>query len=466
MHILAVTMNTGIRTNTTPVQLRALASFLLMSAGLTACATYSPLPLPLPQTILERGIPEVSTDTALPELDTTPALHVDTEHTLTDMGAGTMALATSPDLVAARTKVGIADAQLLTAGLIADPQLSLNLDRPVDPALVDALAGGVSFDVMSLFNRGARVRQARRQHEQTRLEVGWTEWLALNHVRVLVRRILALEKQVDVATQASAAARSLYALTKSNMQAGDARLDDASVYQVGLIDAQDRALGLQRQVVAARQELNAALGLPPDTALKLAAPALQPLDALDAHELALRAAERRLDILALRSGYAAQEAGVHLAVRESLPLPQLSFNRARDTGAVWTSGIGIALPLPLWNRNRGAISIATSTRAQLSAEYVARLLQTRGDIAAEVADLRHIDAQRRALAEQLPTLQASEDIVAKAAREGNVALTTYNTLRASLLDKRLTLLALEQAQGEGEVALETAVGGWIWETPQ
>ena len=122
--------------------------------------------------------------------------------------------------------------------------------------------------------------------------------------------------------------------------------------------------------------------------------------------------------------------------------------------------------MPLWNRNRGAISVARSTRAQLSAEYVARLLQTRGDIAAEVADLRHIDAQRRALSEQLPTLQASEQIVAKAAQEGNVALTTYNTLRASLLDKQLTLLALEQAQSEGEVALETAVGGWLWETPR
>ena len=319
---------------------------------------------------------------------------------------------------------------------------------------------------MSLFNRGARVRQSRRQHAQTRLEVGWTEWLALNHVRTLVRRILALEEQVKVATEASHAARTRYALTERNMRAGDARLDDASVYQVGLIDAQDRALGLDRQAGAARQELNAALGLPPDTALKLAAPALQSLDTLDVGALALRAAERRLDILALRSGYAAQEAGVRLAVRESLPLPQLSFNRARDTGAVWTSGIGIALPLPLWNRNRGAISVARSTRAQLSAEYVARLLQTRGDIAAEVADLRHIDAQRRALSEQLPTLQASEQIVAKAAQEGNVALTTYNTLRASLLDKQLTLLALEQAQSEGEVALETAVGGWLWETPR
>ncbi|MEO6075358.1 MAG: TolC family protein [Dokdonella sp.] len=391
---------------------------------------------------------------------------MDLTRTLSDMDAARIVVAASPDLIAARAKVGVADAQLFSSGLIADPQLSLGLDHPTTPNLVDALTAGVGLDLMSLFNRGARVRRAHLQRDQTRLEVGWNEWLAVNHVRTLVRRIFALEKQVLVATQSSDAAHTLYALTERNMRVGDARLDDASIYQVGLIDAQDRALALERQVAAARQELDAMLGLPPDTALKLDAPALQPLDALDAQALALRAVDRRLDILALRNGYAAEEAGLRLAVRESLPLPLLSFNRARDTSAVWTTGLGIALPLPLWNRNRGAISIATATRAQLSAEYIARLLQTRGDIAAEVADLRHIDAQRRALANQLPTLAASEQIVARAAQEGNVALTTYNTLRASLLDKKLTLLALEQAQSEGEVALETAVGGWLWETPQ
>ena len=51
--------------------------------------------------------------------------------------------------------------------------------------------------------------------------------------------------------------------------------------------------------------------------------------------------------------------------------------------------------------------------------------------------------------------------VDKAAREGNVTLVTYETVRASLLDKQLALSVLEQAQAEGEIALETAVGDWL-----
>lgn len=443
---------------------RMLVLIALASIGLCACATYSPMPLPSPQSVLERTAPLTSTESSSNQLPATADLQLNFTRTISDMDAARIAVARSPDLVAARAKVGVADAQIFSSGLIADPQLSLSVDHPGNPTLVDAITGNLGFDLMSLFNRGARVRQAQRQHDQTRLEVGWTEWLAINHVRTLVRRILALQQQVQIAADASDAARALYSLTERNVRAGDARLDDASIYQVGLIDAQDRALGLERQATAARHELNAVLGLPPETELDLVTTARQSLDQLDVRALTLRAAKQRLDILALRSGYAAQEAGLRLAVRQSLPLPQLSLNRARDTSAVWVSGIGIALPLPLWNRNRGAISIATATRAQLSAEYVARLLQTRSDIASEVADLRHIDAQRRALADQLPTLQASEQIVAKAAQEGNVPLTTFNILRASLLDKKLTLLALEQAQSEGEVALETAVGGWLWES--
>ncbi|MEP6632863.1 MAG: TolC family protein, partial [Luteimonas sp.] len=385
---------------------------------------------------------------------------------LSDMQAAHLALSNSPDLVAMRAKVGVADAQVFSAGLIADPQLSASIDHPAQADLVDGLTGSLGFDLMSLLGRGSRVEQARRQREQTQLEVGWNEWIAFNHVRTLVRRVVALERQVEMAREASDAAQTLYRQSARNVQIGDARLDDASVYQVGWIDAQDRALGLERQAIAARDELNTVLGLPPATVLTLKAPTVGSVVRLNPQALAQRAAEQRLDIRALRSGYAAQEQGVRLAVRESLPLPQLDVTRTRDTSAIWTSGLGIVLPLPLWNRNRGAIAVAIATRAQLSSEYIARLLQTRGDIAATIDDLQRAEAQRRALAEQLPALRSAARTVSSAAQRGDVPLTTYNTLRASLLDKELTLLLLEQAESEGEVALDTAVGQLLTETGQ
>ena len=66
---------------------------------------------------------------------------------------------------------------------------------------------------------------------------------------------------------------------------------------------------------------------------------------------------------------------------------------------------------------------------------------------------------------QIPRLEESARVIAQATREGSLPLVTYETVRAALLSKKLSLLALEQAQAEGEVALETAIGKLIWETP-
>ncbi|MEO6065308.1 MAG: TolC family protein, partial [Lysobacterales bacterium] len=208
------------------------------------------------------------------------------------------------------------------------------------------------------------------------------------------------------------------------------------------------------------------VGIPPDALLALSDD--RPpgsLELLDAEALVLEAARSRLDVRALAAGYAAQERGVRLATRNALPLPQLSINRTRDTSAIWTSGAGIGMSLPLWNRNRGEISIALATRAQLSAEYAARVLRIRADVVAQLEDLRAIEVQRAALARHVSELEKSAGVMAEAMREGSLPLLTYATVRIALLDKQLTLAALQQANAEGEVALETALGKFLWEKP-
>lgn len=443
-------------------QLQWISALLL--AGLSGCATYRPAPLPSVEALLQRSPP--TSPQVSPEHPLLPARAINLVAPLTDLDAARLALIASPDLIAARAQVGVSQAQLFSAGLVPDPQLSLSVDRPDAAGLVNALTAGLSFDLASLFTRADRVAGARNNADKVRLDVAWSEWLALNQVRTLVRRILALERQVDVAGEAEGSSAEIYKLSERNMARGDARLDDVTVYQIGYLDAQDRLLALKRQLTAARQELNAVIGIPPHDVLALSgATPLRSLDALDADVLVSEAAHGRLDIRALAEGYAAQERGVRVATGNAFPLPQLSVSRTRDTGALWTRGIGIGAALPLWNRNRGEISIATATLAQLAAEYAARIHRTRADVVAHIEDLHAIDAERRALAGQIPQLEESARVIAQATREGSLPLVTYETVRAALLSKKLSLLALEQAQTEGEVALETAIGKLIWETP-
>ncbi len=433
---------------------------------LGGCVAYAPRPLPPASEILGAELPSTAATVNSPAHELIPSHPVDLDSPLSDLDAARLALIASPDLAAIRARSGVAQAQLFASGLLPDPQISLAADWPKGAGLFTALSTGVSFDIASLFTHRTRVVEAERNLEKTRLDIAWTEWLVFNQVRTLARRSQSLKKQVEVVNQAASLAQALHERAGKSLKAGDARLDEATVYQIGFLDAENRSLDLHRQQVATDMQLNALIGVPADARLNLAdLPNPVPASIPDTPTLVADAMAHRLDLKALRAGYLAQERGVRLAVLGQIPLPQLNLSRVRDTSNVHTQGLGLSMNIPLWNRNRGAIEIASATREQLSSEYRARVFQARSDIVSAAADLQAIDRQRQVLAEQVPQLEHSAEVILQATQEGSLPLLTYETVRASLLDKRLALLSLEQARLEVEVALETAAAKLIWETP-
>lgn len=437
-------------------------AFSIVLCLLSGCASMGEAPLAPPEQLLPAAPEAQMTAPAHPRI---PAAQVDTQVKLSEMDLARMTLALNPDLQAQRARLGVAKAQLTALGIVPDPQVSMSRDRPSGIGLVDALGAGLNLDIASLLTLPQRRRGASSAAEQVSYEVAWSEWLTVNQVRTLARRQAALERQVALSNEAAAAAHGVLQLADASLAQGDVRIDDVSLYRAGYLDAKDRAMSLERALAAARIELLTLVGLAPDSVLRLAQPSWAPHDVanLRPQELAARAFQARLDLDALREGYAAQEASVQVANLTALPLPQLSLSRARDTGGIWSHGIGLGFSLPLWNRNRGEIVVALATREQLAAEYRARLHQTRADIAALWTELQGLDAARRELQAQLPSLQRTRDTLALASREGSVPVVTYEAIRATLLDKELALLGIEQAIAEGEVALEAATGDFIWE---
>ncbi len=428
---------------------------------LSSCATYSPAPI-----AVDSGLARpMLADTAQMKPISHPRLAsavLNLDQPLDELDIARLALLLNPDLIAQRDQVGVAEAQLFSAGLLPDPQLSFSLDKPYSPGLVNALAGSFGVELGSLLTRPAAKAASTHNLEKVRLDVAWSEWLTINQARTLCRRVHYLEQQRDIAEQSTMATKKIYDLSAENKRRGDAKLDETTIYQVGFIDAQDRSLALKRNLAATKLQLNALLGLAPTDILNLAEPpAILSMNKFDADLLTHTALNQRFDLQALREGYLSQESALRRAVVASLPLPQLSWNRARDTSSVWVRGPSIGFSLPLWNRGRGDIHIATATRSQMAGEYQARVYQTRIDIAGAEIDLAAINAQRVALTSEIPSLIVAANVLNKAAREGNVTLVTYETVRASLLDKQLALSVLEQAQAEGEIALETAVGDWL-----
>ena len=434
---------------------------MLAVLALGGCAIYRPRPLEKnPNPADAAALARIAGAIEAPRLAPLP---IAPRGPWTDLQLADIAIVASPDLKALRAQADVADAQVFAAGLLPDPQIGIGVDDPDGAGVVNAYTLNAGLDLAALLTRHSRVAAARASAEQVRRDIAWQEWLVANQVRLLARRYEFLQRQHDLAAHAADAAEKLLALTQTAVDQHNAKLDDLALRRVAVLDARAREGALARDAEAARLQLNQTVGVSPDTHLPLAdVTALHDPSALDAATLEKRALAQRLDLAALRAGYASQEAAVRGAILQQYPLPAITMSRARDTTPVYTKGVSLSFSLPLWNRNRGGITVAKATREQLHAEYSARAFDAQASIAAQVEALKQIAEQRQMLDVQLESLRAEMQPLEHAAERRDVALVTFEAARAALLDKEIASLALAQSQSEGEVALTMDVGALVW----
>ncbi len=239
------------------------------------------------------------------------------------------------------------------------------------------------------------------------------------------------------------------------LAAGDITLAVNGTDLVALLDVLSQIHQLEQAHAQTRTDLNRLLGLAPDVALPLAPlPELPPLHA-DAVRMALGdVAQRRPDLQALAAGYRSQEAAVRAAILGQFPALNIGFSRASDTGGVRTTGLNVSLSLPLFSGNRGNIAIERATRAQLRAEYRARLAGTETDVSRLLQQLTLVARMAAALDDYLPHLDRLVTRSANAYQQGDIDALTFLNLESTLLNKRLERLSLIEAAWTNRIALD------------
>jgi cobalt-zinc-cadmium efflux system outer membrane protein len=383
---------------------------------------------------------------------------VDLTRPLTPNALAVLAVLRSPDLTAARAKAGVVAAQSFAARLLPDPTLTLGYDyRYAGPDMFNGLLGQLGLDLNALRTRRVTAQGSRAAGEQVRLDIAWAEWQAAGAARLQGARVNALTVARNLDQASATATARLLDVSLHAAGRGDIAGDAVETRRLAALDASDRARVDERDLAAARFELNRLLGLPPATNLVLAAtpPVVPPPPTATLDALARTA---RLDLQALQAGYQVQEAAVHRAVLDQFPALTLSINTARDTADNRTIGPSLAFTAPLWNRNRGGIAVASATRAQLGAEYAARLAHTTADIAAAAGVVDAALRQRDELAPAIPDLVRFAAANRRAATRGDLAVATADVAEQAVRDRQRTLVALDQAAAEGMIALELLTG--------
>ncbi len=421
----------------------------LMLLGLAGCATDARLPLqPIVDALLEA-----------------PVLHPDAVGEAIDLGKpltpralAVIAVIANPDLRAARAQAKVADAQVIAAGLLPDPTVNLSYDRRLSgPDPFDGLGAQVIYELTALRDRRLALGAARATRDQVRLDLEWSEWQTAGQARLLATRIAGLERVRSLLALSGRASDGALDRGLAAAARGDIRADEVSARRLAASDASDKVRQAERDLNAARLDLNALLGEPPSARLVIDAdPASEP--ALDADAFFARARVSRLDLRALEAGYRSQEVAVRKAIWDAFPTLQLTVNRARDTANNQTLGPAVNFTLPIWNRNLGGIAAARATRAQLAAEYAARVFALRAQIS-DLCQALTIDRRRRAeLVAQIGPLDRIAARNEQAAAIGDLSRAAAETVGLSVRDKAIALAMLDQSIAEQTVALELAVG--------
>ncbi len=168
--------------------------------------------------------------------------------------------------------------------------------------------------------------------------------------------------------------------------------------------------------------------------------------------------DRRLDLIALRHGYMSQEETLRAAVLAQFPKINIGVNELRDTGNVVTTGFGITIDLPLFDRNQGQIALERATREQLFHEYATRLLDVRYEISRLLVAVDSLNRQITVARRSEPALDRLVRSYRAAVESGQADVLSYYTAWNDLNDKRIEIRALESALVDARIAMEIATG--------
>ncbi len=373
-----------------------------------------------------------------------------------------LAVANNPGLRLARADVGIAQAQAFNAHLLPDPQLSLSADYPQHSpnATSSAYNLGLSYDLNALVNHAAGVSAARSTVRKTRLDLLWQEWQVVSRARLLFTRAVNDDRQLRWLRQNRDFLARRYRQARGALATGDVTLEVADAALVSWKDAEQRVGDLERKRLQTRQDLNALLGLEPRVRLRLVAGQAPAVPDQAAVRRALAdLPRRRPDLLALKAGYAAQDARYRQAILAQFPPFNLGITKARDTSDVLTRGLALSLALPLLNGNRGNIRIQAATRRRLHDEYQNRLDTAHAQVEQLMEDDRLLAAQLKAGEAVLPMLDRAAANARRALAAGDLDGPGEAAFESARIAKHLEVDGLRESLAESRIALLALLGG-------
>lgn len=321
--------------------------------------------------------------------------------TLTAGAAVQIALLNNRRLQATYEELGVAQAELVQAGLLRNPVFGAHPRWPLDGGPPD-LAFSVAMDFLGVFTRPLRRAVAASAFEAARLRVSGAVLQHAAETRATFYRAQADRQHVEMMQQVVLSTEAAYVAAQRLREAGNIRrldlLSQQALYEQARLDLE----AAESQAHLSRERLNRLMGLwGADTEWAFAHRLPDPPDERiefgehDGADLERRAVEASLDLAAARQDI--ETFGHRLGIADVdvlIPEFHLGAEIERDDGE-WKLGPDVEIALPLLDQGQARRAGARAELRQRQATYLALGVDVRS--AARAARQQVLAARRSAL---------------------------------------------------------------------
>jgi cobalt-zinc-cadmium efflux system outer membrane protein len=372
----------------------------------------------------------------------------------------------NPELKFYEAEIAAAKGGRKTAGLLANPELSGGIgNKTIRGGGVNAEGVAWSVSVLQPFEWPGRLglRKAIANRDIELAELGYARFkVALaGRVRTLAYGLFAAQEKAAATHEVAERFKALREVLVQRDPAGLTPLLETRVIEATELTMQRKASDATLATQSALLEMNQLRGVSPDTHLAVSQThlAFRPAESLEiltalAHtnnfELRLRAIE-----------LAQQGFRVDLAKNERYPAislgPTISEENAGDHERI--IGVGVSLPLPLWNRSKGNIqtAMARQMQAEVSLNVTAREVERKVIEAALTykTKLRQMASWRP---DSVEHFREAAEVADRHYRLGAVEISVYVELQKQYLEAVESLLDTKKEALEAAQNLELLTG--------
>ncbi|WP_165703776.1 TolC family protein [Enhygromyxa salina] len=387
------------------------------------------------------------------------------EHPLSLDDALRLALLNNRRFQAKLEALGIAQADLVEAGLLENPVIAGDF---VISSLGNGFGGGLSLSqsLLSVFLIPAKRRIAKARLGQTVVQVGQQALVLSRDVKLAYVGVQAAAARLEIQRGLTQAAEVSDELSARQFEAGNIAPLDRELFAAAFDEARLALADAELELVVAREQLNRELGLWGGDLAWTLAHSLAEIPASEAtlSDLEQRGIRDRLDLSAARFEVASMQAAIRL--RRAGVVPQLEAGvEARnevgdDVGHEWVIGPSLSLELPIFNPGHADFARLQATLRQAQHYAQGLAIDARSEI--RVGRERLVTARRKVEYYRGTVLPRVESIVALSLERYNgMQIGTYQLLeaRADLFRSRREYVDALTEYWEARGELELAIGG-------